>query len=96
MVGRNNDDWNYSIWKGLPIILTDHAADRAFDLRIDVDDIAAILKGGYDCKSERRKTRIIERCSRWKGKTIKVIASQETSGWFDGELCWVIINVKPV
>lgn len=86
--------WDLPSWEGLPIILTDHAADRAFDLRIDIYDIAAILEGGYDCEKGRRKSSIRERCSKWKGQTIRVIVSQEPSGWIDDNNAWIVMSIK--
>ncbi len=89
-----NSLWGLPSWKGLPIILTDHAADRAYDLRIDIYDIAAILEGGYDCEKGRRKGNIRERCSKWRRQTIRIIISRETSGWVDENEAWIVLSVK--
>lgn len=91
-----NPNWEYPTWLGLPIIPTDHAMKRAFDIGMDIYDIAAILEGGYDCEKGSRRMEIRERCSKWRGKLIRIIVSKQTSGWVDGNYAWIVISVKPL
>ena len=63
---------------------------------MDLYDIAIILDGGYDCEKGKRKKGIRERCSKWRGKTIRIIASKEPSGWIDNEDAWIILSIKPL
>jgi hypothetical protein len=82
-------------WRGLPIIPSDHADDACFDLNLDYWDIAALLEASVKCKDSRRGKNKEDRCAPWKGKTLRVIVAQTTSGWVEGP-CWVVINIKPI
>ena len=93
---QSHEKWKYPTWEGLQIIPTDHAIDRAFDLGLDIYDIAVILEGGYDCEKGRRKPSIRERWSKWRGQTIRIIVSREPSGWVDGADAWIVLSVKPM
>jgi hypothetical protein len=63
---------------------------------MDIYDIAAILEGGYDCEKGKRKRNIRERCSKWRGQTIRIIVSQEPSGWVNDDEAWIVLSIKPV
>lgn len=83
------------VWEGLPIIPTWHATEAMDQLRMDLWDVLSILESGYDCEKGRRKPGIRERCCGWRGQTLRVIVSMEASGWFEGRLAWIILNILP-
>ena len=83
------------VWEGLPLIPTWHAAEAMGRLRMDLWDVLSILESGHDCERGRRKASIRERCCGWRGLTVKVIVSKEASGWVEGRMAWIILNVLP-
>jgi hypothetical protein len=58
-------------------------------------DIAAILEGGIDCEESRRDEGCVERCSRWHGRWVRVVAQRAQSGWNNGKDAWIIVTIKP-
>ena len=83
-------------WEGLPIIFTKHAASAAQLLGMDIYDIAVLLEGGQDCEEGPRRYGIRERCSKWRGRWVRIVVSREQSGWIEDKYAWIVMNVKPV
>ncbi|BDZ68619.1 DUF4258 domain-containing protein [Methanobacterium ferruginis] len=78
-------------WKDLPIIASDHAADKMVKLGIRIYDIATLLEYGQPCGSRRKKgTYVI--CERWQGKEVKIIVAERYSGWVN-DLAIIIITI---
>jgi hypothetical protein len=88
-------NWPVPSWGDVPIILTYHAAEQAYQLGLDLYDIGAILEGGYDCERGRRKKNVRERCTRWKRSWLRVVVALEPSGYTEGANAWIVLAIKP-
>ena len=73
---------------------TYHATDHLYRLGMDLWDVAAILESGEDCEEGPRRSGIRERCSEWRGRRIRVVASREPTGWVEGKDAWIVLAVK--
>lgn len=78
-------------WRGFPIILTDHAYDKMYNIRLSMWDLIQILDYSDDCLKGQRKD-IFERCTKWRKKEIKIVFKKEYSKWTNS-LSWIIITV---
>ncbi len=79
-------------FRGLPVILGDSALASSASLNISLYDIIPILEGGEDCSQSRRKAGIVERCSIFGGRWIKVVAKHEIHFTYRIE-CWLITHL---
>ena len=81
--------WN---WKNLPIILTDHALDKSYDIGLSMYDIEQLLEYSDDCLEDKREKKIFERCTKWRGNDIKIVFKKDYTKWLDSN-CWLIITI---
>lgn len=89
---------NAPTYKGLPIITVQtrrgqrSVVDELIKHKMDLYDVAEILKNGYDCSRSKRREGVIERCVDKGNKTIKVVL-QKGFIELDGCGCWELIHV---
>ena len=79
-------------WKNKPVILTDHACEKAFEIQMSTWDIIQILEYSEDCLKDKREKDKFERCSTWKGHNVKIVFKKAYSGWTE-RISWIIITI---
>lgn len=87
-----------SKYQGLPIITVQtrrgqkNVLNELTKYGMDLDDVANILREGYDCSRSKRRKGVLERCVDKGNKTIKVVV-QRGFIELDGKECWEVIHV---
>ena len=84
-------DYLYS-WKNMPIVLTDHAYEKAFKINLSMWDIVQILEYSDDCMDSKREKGVFERCTKWAGNDIKIVFKKSFSLWLNCQ-SWFIITI---
>lgn len=85
-------------YEGLPIITVQtrrgqkNVVDELVEHGMDLDDVAEVLKEGYDCSRSNRRKGVLEKCIDRGNKTIKVVV-QRGFIELDGQDCWELIHV---
>lgn len=80
------------IWNNLPIVLTNHAWDKSADIGLSMWDIIQLLEYSEDCLEDKRKVNKFERCTKWRGKDIKIVFQKDYTKWSNSN-CWLIITI---
>ena len=62
-----------STWQDKLVVPTRSAQDEMFDNDIFLNDVAEILKEGFDCSRSKRKKNTFERCVQRGNEIIKVV-----------------------
>lgn len=85
-------------YQGIPIITVQtrkgqkNVVDELVEHGMDLDDVAKVLKEGYDCARSKRRKGVLEKCIDRGNKTIKVVV-QRGNIELDGQDCWELIHV---
>ena len=57
-----------------------------------LEDVARVLRDGFDCSRSKRKKGTLEKCVRKGKKTLKVVVAKSFNYSLNTE-CWVLIHV---
>ena len=91
------DDWEARnplrpTFRGLPVFFSDMALVGMEDNRMDSHDVLVVLEDGEPCAAGHRKENVIERCTTFRKRWIRVVAVRDYRRDSDEE-CWLIVHV---
>lgn len=94
---RPGDDWEARnplrlTFRGMPVFFSDTALVGMGDNRLDAHDVLVALEDGEPCEAGQRKENVIERCTTFRKRWIRVVAVQEYRR-DSAEACWLIVHV---
>ena len=82
-------------WRGRKLRPSLKADREMLTLRLDLEVVLLVLEDGFDCSRSPRSAGTVERCLRWKGKVVKVVAVPSVVQW-NGEEIWLVIHVGEI
>ena len=91
------DDWETRnplrpLLQGLPVYFGDVALIGMADNHMSRNDVLVVLEDGEPCEAGQRKADVIERCSTFRKRWIRVVARRDYRVDMDEE-CWLVVHV---
>lgn len=71
----------YPKYDGKPVIPTKRTMQELEEEGLDLDDVAEILKKGFDCSRSKRRTSVEEKCVQRKNAIIKIVVEDVGDYW---------------
>lgn len=97
MVVFLGDEWEARnplrpLFRGLPLFFSDTALVGMEDNRMGYLDVLVALEDGEPCEAGQRKEDVLERCTTFRKRWIRVVAVRDYHH-DTAEECWLIVHV---